>query len=629
MNDETTDGASPDGDGQQPRNPWEALSATSNDGASGPAGSSAPGEQRPGAEPIGGYGVSLPSDGAYPAYPGRPGEPQGRGRAFIGIAVGAVLALAAGAFAVTSFGDAGPSSPEAAVEAMFAAVEQQDVLGVLDTLAPEERELYQPFLEDVVGELSRLQVLSDDVDLGSVSGFEVDVEGLELESDQLGEGVSVVRITGGTITGSVDPREVPVGTFVQDLMEDPENDVDMDVVSESGELAADEPVEIVVIEDQGWHVSLHYTIAEAARRAAGAPVPDFGAGVEPEGAPSPEAAVRALVQASVDLDARRVIALLAPGEMSALHDYAPLFLDDAEEAVAELRAESDFEISIDQLDTEVDEQGDVAEVSVSAFAASGQVDGEPFAVAYDGECFTGTFEGDSEEMCIDDEEPGMGGALAERMVAASLTVGTVQEDGRWYVTPIRTSMSYGLTVLRALDPEDLEDPEAFFSEAFGFGPSMFGPGGFEEDMAEGDLDFGGTEGEGLFEEPADVEREGSAGVDPYEECAAVYDELPVDPTAEQYDEADEQFDACYDELLGVQGDEPSEACPPVDEALEPGATSGGTPEADSDCSVAVLGDEVDTGCSDVYSTLPAEPTDEDFAEADAAYEACQEAAVSD
>ena len=617
MNEEPTDGG-----GQWAQPPaGQELSGWQGGGA---------GSQGAAGPPLGGYGVGMP------IYPNLPRKPQGKGKAFVGIAVGTVLALAAGAFAVTSFGNDAPSSPEAAVEALFAAVEQRDVLGMLDTLAPGERALYQPFIEDVVDELSRLEVLSDDIDLGSVEGFEFDVEGLELESEALGDGVSVVRLTAGTITSTVNPAEVPVGAFVRDLMEDPANEVDMAIISDTSDLAEEGPVEIVVIDDEGWHVSMHYSIAEAARREAGDPVPDFGGGVQPEGAESPEAAVRELVQASVDLDLRRVISLLPPGEMSALHDYAPLFLDDAEEAVDELRAESDFEISLDELETEVDEDGDIAKVSVTSFAASGRVDGEPFDVAYDGECFSGTVDGESDELCLDEYEEM--GRFPEAVAAASLTVLTVKEGGEWFVTPTRTFMEYGLVVLRALDPEDLEDPEAFFSEAFGIDPFFFGARGFEESVTEEGFDFG----EETFEE-------GDAEVDPYGECSTVYDELPFDATDEQFDEADAQFDACYDGLLGIDPNKPDpnkpdpnepdpnapdpyEECSPIYDSLPPDATPEQTAEADkaySACYDGAVGIESQPGeeCYDIYSTLPPEPTDEQYADADAAYRACDEAAA--
>ena len=624
--------------GQQPPPGWQ--------GAGGPQG--------PGGPPPGGFGTSMPS------YPSQPKRSRGKGKAFVGIAVGTVLALAAGAFAVTSFGDDAPSSPEAAVEALFAAVEQRDVLGVLDTMAPDEREVYQPFIEDVVSELTRLEVLSDDIDLGAVSGVELDVEGLELESEELGDGVSVVTVTGGTITSTVDPEEVPVGSFIRDLMEDPENEVDMDVVSETADLVEGEPAELVVIDDGGWHVSLHYSIAEAARKEAGAPVPDFGEGVQPDGADSPEAAVEELVQASVDLDLRRVIELLPPGEMAALHDYAPIFLDDVDEAVEDLRSEADFEISVDELDTEVDEDGDIAKVKVTGFAVSGQADGEDFEAAYDGECFTGTFDGEEEELCLDDEDLGMDSAFVQSAFDASLTVLTVEEGGEWFVTPIRTFMEYGLVVLRALDAEALEDPEAFFGDLFGFDPYAFGTEGFGPDGLEEDLSF---------DEDSSFDEE-----DPYAECSAFYDDLPADATDEEYDEAGAAYDACFDEISGIDpGSDPADVCSylyddlpadatpeqiaeaddayslcfddaagpasapnPFEECsylyddLPPDATPEQVAEVDAayeSCYDSVAGGDPaeDAGCYEAYSSLPDEPTDQEFDDADAAFEACVEA----
>ncbi|MEX2658738.1 MAG: hypothetical protein WD232_03500, partial [Acidimicrobiales bacterium] len=323
---------------EEPRSPWAPPE--------GPAGPPPAWGQQPGTtapppgwqQPPPGWSPPPPQGpptggpvGQLPPYPAPP--PSRRGPAFVGIAVAAVLAVAAGAFAITSMGNDTPSTPEAAVEALFSALEDQDVLGILATLAPGERQVYQPFIEDMVGELQRLDVLAGDLDLAAIDGIEIDVDGLELRSSTLGKGVSSVSITGGTITSTLRPAEVPIGSFVRELMED--SGVGMEPVTSTEPLAADEPFEIVVIDDGGWHVSLHYSIAELARKEAGVAAPAFGQGVQPEGADSPEGAVRALLEAAVDLDLRRVIALTPPGEMSALHDYAPLFLDDVEAMVGE------------------------------------------------------------------------------------------------------------------------------------------------------------------------------------------------------------------------------------------------------------------------------------------------------
>ena len=75
------------------------------------------------------------------AAPNPPGRSKGK---VIGAAVGAVAIVAAGAFAITRLtGDSasgGASSPEAAGEAFLAAIDNEDVLGMIDVLLPGERE---------------------------------------------------------------------------------------------------------------------------------------------------------------------------------------------------------------------------------------------------------------------------------------------------------------------------------------------------------------------------------------------------------------------------------------------------------------------------------------------------------
>lgn len=444
---------------------------------------------------------------------------RGRGRALAGVALVTVLALAAGAFAVSSVAEDGaPATPEAAVEALFGALEDQDVLGVLDALAPGERQVYQPFVEDLVGELQRLDVLAGDLDLGAIDGVELEIEGLELDSAVLADGVSVVTVVGGTVTSTVDLAVVPVGSLLRELFAAPGWGVPTAPVTSTVALAEDAPFDIVVIDDHGWHVSLHHSIAELVRKATGARLPDFDAGIEPEGAATPEAAVRELVRAAADLDLRRVVALMPPGEMSALHVYAPSFLGEADQAIAELRADAALDVSVDRLDTEVARAGDTAAVTVTGFAASGSVDGEPFGVTYDGRCFVTTYEGETEEVCPD-ELGGRSPASSRAGVGARLGVVAVEHDGAWYVSPTRSILQVLLAVVGSVDRSDLEDPWWLLADVVGFGlPAL-------------------TDGFGSDE-------------DPYARCDALFDDLPLDATEEQHDAADRAWGDCYGEVSG-------------------------------------------------------------------------------
>ncbi|MEX2659022.1 MAG: hypothetical protein WD232_04950, partial [Acidimicrobiales bacterium] len=222
-----------------------------------------------------------------------------------------------------------------------------------------------------------------------------------------------------------------------------------------------------------------------------------------------------------------------------LHDYAPLFLDDVEAMVGELRAETDFDISIDRLDAEAVRDGDTAKVTISGFAVSGSVDGGAFEAAYDGECFSGSYDGDTEEICIDElQEMEMGSAFTEELVEAQLGVMTVERDGAWYVSPLRSTFEVLLAVVGAIDRSDLEDPEQLLMDAFGF-PFLFGAPfstGFDESFGSvgGELEW---EADELFG-------------DPYAECDAIYDDLPADATEEDYAAADDAYQECYEAATG-------------------------------------------------------------------------------
>ena len=67
------------------------------------------------------------------------------------------------------------------------------------------------------------------------------------------------------------------------------------------------------------------------------------------GAATPEEAVRGMIDAAIDLDVARVIELTPPDEMAALHDYGPILVDLAEEALAESDIESELD-GVDDLD---------------------------------------------------------------------------------------------------------------------------------------------------------------------------------------------------------------------------------------------------------------------------------------
>ncbi|MBW3546796.1 MAG: hypothetical protein KY452_01480 [Actinobacteria bacterium] len=494
--------------------------------------------------PPGGPQESSPVEGQSPSpyvrwETGGSGRGVGASRSrLVGMGVGLVALVGAGVFSVTMLSAAsGSATAEAAVERLFGAVGEEDVIGVLEALAPGERSALRP-VEDLADELRRLGIVSDDFDLGAVGGVDLQFDDLTFETEELGPGVAAVHITGGTVTSSTDPQQLPIGPTLRKLLGHFDAEPDFEATTTTEDLAADAPMIVALDEGDGWHASWSYTVAEGMRREAGEPVPAFGDGVEAAGADSPEAAVRQAVEAAVDLDARRLIGLVSPSEAAALHDYAPLFLDDAEAAVAELRAEVPYEVDVTHLDLSSETDGDVAQVRLGGFEASGTVPGlGRFSVSYDGDCFTFEADVEADTICAGDlPQSGFGGADTQMVVT------TVRDDGQWYLSPTRTLFQQVLGALRALDRDDLEDPESLFGPFFGPGlGSAFAEGGdFVEGPGNGTSLFEGTPAPDAAV-PGDAELLG-------EECFGVFEDLPPTAGPEDYERAEKEVDDCLDDL---------------------------------------------------------------------------------
>ncbi len=417
----------------------------------------------------------VPSEGS-PEYQ-EPPPPRRPKWAVAALALGIVAVLAGGAFAVTQLiGDS--TSPEEAVEKLFQAVADEDVLGVLEALPPSEREVLEGPIEDIVDELKRLDILSGDADLRDLAGVEAEVDDLELSSQRIRDDLAEVRIDRGTITTSADPARLPLGGFTRDVAGD-----DLSQARPSGpeqdDLSSDDPQDVMVAvrEDGRWFVSFWYTVAELARRESDAPPPDPAQRVDPNGAGSAEEAVDGFLRAAVGLDLRRMIELLPPDEARALHDYAPLFLDEAQEAGADFRRSVDIDIT--QLDLRTAGQdGDRAMVQVERLGFDGAIPEEDLRISYRDGCATLgplTGRGRTERFC-----PGEFGEGAPELFSRflpddveapqlevaqpELGIATVREDGRWHVSPTRTVLDNILATLRVLDRDDLRALRELFEE---------------------------------------------------------------------------------------------------------------------------------------------------------------------
>src|SRR5262245_59618648 len=118
---------------------------------------------------------AAPTESSLPEMPTAAAEaPRRSVRRRVGIAVAAVVLLAAGAITVTALvngsGGGGAKDPEEAARRLVESVERGDALGALEILDPAEREVVRNALTAADTEVKRLQLLSDSFSLAHVAG---------------------------------------------------------------------------------------------------------------------------------------------------------------------------------------------------------------------------------------------------------------------------------------------------------------------------------------------------------------------------------------------------------------------------------------------------------------------------
>ena len=125
-----------------------------------------------------GWSPAAPSD--EPAGDGPIGERSTSSKKLLIGGVVAVLAVgAAGVFAVTQMSggnEGGAASPEELGEAFMESLDQEDFLGAMDLLLPGERDTFKEPAQELVSELTRLEVLTDDAALDDLAGFEITLD---------------------------------------------------------------------------------------------------------------------------------------------------------------------------------------------------------------------------------------------------------------------------------------------------------------------------------------------------------------------------------------------------------------------------------------------------------------------
>ncbi|APU14356.1 MULTISPECIES: hypothetical protein [Actinoalloteichus] len=409
-----------------------------------------------------------PPQGPYGQFPPQGQPPKKKTGLVVGsvVAVVAVAAAATGTYFAFGRGDvaaAGGETPADAATRLLTATGSNDVVGLFDTLVPVEAQLSRDYLEATVSEMTRLEIFEPGTDPSSIEGWGTTLEGLEFDEsseERINEDLVITQASAGTLTMNSNLAELPLtDSFVAAAFPD---GLPADETEQIDFAELDEPLRIATVQvGDDWYPSLFYTIADYGLREEGLSWPDTS--VEAVGADSPQAAVEDLVAAAMAGDLEQVIALTPPDEMGVLYDLGPLLL-------AEMPAGTSPEVTVTDLQTNTRESNGGTVVVIESVSIEGTQPGEQATIVIDGDCVDISVEGgQSDRMCMSDltgqMQAEMGGelppeaiAFVERLMTNALDSGitTVEVDGRWYVSPIRTFGELFMLVMQSLEPGDIE-----------------------------------------------------------------------------------------------------------------------------------------------------------------------------
>jgi hypothetical protein len=441
--------------------------------------------------------------------------PPKRGHGKLIGSIAAVVVLAAGgavSYVAFAAGDSGASSPEKAVQNVVADLQNADLIGVLDDLAPGERAALSAPIRDDIASLKRLSVLSSSANPSAVSGVHFATHDLTYASKTItvNDHVQIVQITGGSVDLGADATKFPFTQRFLGVAKPPTK-------AANQHIAITAPVRIAT-EKVGdtWYASLFYTAADDA---AGHAVPSASNSIPAHGADSAEGAVEKMVRALLSGDVTSALSLISPAELGAVHDYGSMIL----KAMPRWQA---AQVTIKTLDLTTTPISDGVRVGLKNLVLSSG--GRELSVAIDNGCATIAAAGFHKKVCpadaadlistflggltcassfsfgsssgssayhsridittdgksssktkntysqshyvpLDNDGTLSGdGCQGPKFTAAqkqaiadllsgitSLGIDTAKVDGQWFITPVRTVADLGATVLSGLKGDDL------------------------------------------------------------------------------------------------------------------------------------------------------------------------------
>jgi hypothetical protein len=423
------------------------------------------------------YGQQQPYAQGVPPQPPRKSK---RGL-IIGLVVALVALVGGGVtwLALSLGGKSGAASPGEAADTLMTSVQEGDLVGAMDSLAPAEAALMSDMISDYVEELKRIEILDSSADPSNVTGLELqsteDLVWDDSKAKKINDHLTMAALTDGTLQLTGKFSEIPLAQSFKDAVIPPEMQAEMEAQSPNETLdigamvqQTGQPIYIATVKvDDEWYPSLFHTIAHYALEDEREQWPSTS--TPAVGADSPNAAIKALVEAVRTTDIQKVIEIMPPDEMAVLHDLGPMLI---EKVNAEPESQQDMPFELVTLETE---ESDVSggtrstlsklEVRITDGSGPGTI-----AVQKSGDCYDVQVDSEMKQFCAaelsEQLQAELGGAPPEVVSMVSKIMGklmdqgvgvvTTEVDGKHYVSPMRTYSELIMTILRSVDAEDIQ-----------------------------------------------------------------------------------------------------------------------------------------------------------------------------
>lgn len=396
----------------------------------------------------------------------------------VALAVGITVWLVSRKSSDTASG--GQATPEAAANTMLSSLTSKDPVGIAEQLDPTEAQVFTDMSGDILSELKRLQIINADASAQTLSGSNVTIKDIKFDTSKaetVNDHVTIEMLTAGTITLKSDPSKLPFTDKIKKAM-GPELSKAQAQTADKTINIADEvakmghPIRIATVKrGDKWYPSLFYTIADNWLQDAQRSNPELkskalATPITAIGGSSPEDAVNGMLTKASSGDYEGMIGMLPPDEMGVLYDYGKRIL-----AAGDVKSgQGAASLPISNLKFTTSDVTGGKKVSLQSVTV--KTGGQTVNVSVDAAGGKVTIEsgGKSQVITADtvvqlaSQSGGMGNMPAQvqdivkREFKQLLTVGivTTQVNGKWFVSPLRTFSGVLLTLLKGLQPGDID-----------------------------------------------------------------------------------------------------------------------------------------------------------------------------